>query len=190
MNLEIKPSKKRYYHAYDYRVIVKYCIPHISNDFPMKVITNRNINFYFNGLENIQKFKDHYKDKVLSIEGPVNEYHSELLGKTDVDIKKTLYYNKYRYKVKFGFLDNKISRENHTIITLRNLVNSNKEDFLGTHLHEGFMYSFTMPVVYTKDEQSLMMLRLSTDAKARQIIKAITIKEIKANGQANSKEVN
>ena len=93
MNLEIKPSKKRYYHAYDYRVIVKYSIPHISNDFPMKVITNRNINFYFNGLENIQKFKDHYKDKVVSIEGPVNEYHSELLGKTDVDIKKTLYYN-------------------------------------------------------------------------------------------------
>ena len=46
-----------------------------------------------------------------------------------------------------------------------------------------------MPVIYTKDKQSLMMLKLATSVKHKDIIKAITIKEIEENGQAYSKEV-
>ena len=66
---------------------------------------------------------------------------------------------------------------------------NNKEDFLGTHLYEGIQWSWTMPVIYTKEKQSLMMLKLATSVKHKDIIKAITIKEIEENGQAYSKEV-
>lgn len=194
MNPKIEPSKKRFYHRFDYRAKVKYSIPHIDNDFPLKAVTGREygrdiLNFYFNDLENVQKFINHYGDKVLKIEGPINEYHSALLVRPDVDIKKTLYYSKYRYKVRFGFQDSKIAKENNTVMALRNLVKSNKEDFLGTHLYDGMMWSWTMPVIYTKDKKSLMMLKLATAVKHKDIIKAITIKEIEENGQAYSKEV-
>lgn len=194
MNLKIEPSNKRFYHRYDYRVKTKYSIPHINNDFPLKAVSGSDngkdiLNFYFNDLENVQKFIDHYGDKILKVEGPINTFHSVLLMRPDIDIKKTLYYNKYRYKVRFGFQDNSVAKENNTVMALRNLVKNNKEDFLGTHLYEGIQWSWTMPVIYTKDKQALMMLKLATSVKHKDIIKAITIKEIEKNGQAYSKEV-
>ncbi len=194
MNLKIEPSNKRFYSRYDYRVKIKYSIPHIDNDFPLKAVSGSEsgrdiLNFYFNDLENVQKFINHYGDKVLKIEGPINKYHETLLGNPGVDIKKTLYYNKYRYKMKFGYRGLKERDDNNLVMTLRNLVKNNKEDFLGTHLYDGMQWSWVMPVVYAKDEQSLMMLKLSTVAE-KELIKAITIKEIEENGQAHSKEVN
>ena len=55
MNQKIEPSNKRFYHRFDYRVKVKYSIPHINNDFPLKAVTGREngrdiLNFYFNDL--------------------------------------------------------------------------------------------------------------------------------------------
>ena len=194
MNLRIEPTKKIYYHNLKYKIVINdeintdeyynligrddiwgmrpyaYCAKILKNKDQTQIYADNEIAF-----NNLRKYFD---KRIVHLEKPINSYHSELLEKYDIDIKKTLYYRKYRYKVKFGNLS---EGKNKVIDNIQAVVRSNPESFMcmGLHNYSSISYSWIMPTVYIKDKQSLMLLKLSVGEQSQHVNTVITIKEIK-----------
>jgi len=199
MNLKIKPITKLFYYYYDYKIVMDansfndmregfdfFNSEHSQiNTMRVKTVYNNGkVNLYFNGKDLLNYYTKYYKELIQSISGPINDYHHSLILKSNIEIKKTLYYKKYRYKVKFS-KNNKNSSssigDTNLITKLRDMIRTNPQDYLGTNLYEQRFSYYLTPVVYVTDKQSLMMLELIAKEHISQRIKVITIKEIESN---------
>ena len=196
--IKIEPTKKIYYHNLKYKIIINGELNSeeywqlLKNDkiwgaepfaFNSKILRNGNTtHFYIKSKDVFDNLLQYFNGKIKHCEEPINSYHSELLDKYDVDIKKTLYYRKYRYKSKFGTLINDGSNTREGVIkSIQSLVQNNPNMFMcmGLYNYSTSTYSWIMPTIYVKDKQGLMLLKLSAGDIHQHINKVITIKEIK-----------
>jgi hypothetical protein len=64
---------------------------------------------YLLDLESVSLIYEKYKDQIEIIESPLNETQKEvMLDDLNVIVKEKLFYNKYRYKINFGFRRNDV----------------------------------------------------------------------------------
>ena len=199
MNLKVKPITKLFYHYYDYKIImdadhydeVTQGLDFFNSEHGQMVSKTKTVyskgkvNLYFNGDESLDYYQKHYKDMIQSVSGPINDYHRSILLKKDIEIKKTLYYKKYRYKIKFLRRSRNSNLSGDILTKLKDMVRTNPTDYLGMNLYEQmsgrYHYFGLTPMVYVSDRQSLMMLELAGKEYISQRIKVITIKEIENN---------
>ncbi|OUU18331.1 MAG: hypothetical protein CBC05_02810 [Crocinitomicaceae bacterium TMED45] len=195
--IKIQPTKKTYYHNLKYKIVVDGELKYdeyweilkngnVWGDEPFafnsKILRNKDTtHFYIKTKDVFDNLLKYFNGKIQHCEEPINSYHSELLDKFDVDIKKTLYYRKYRYKSKFGTMlsDGSTSRES-IIKAIQSLVRSNSDMFMcmGLYNYSTSAYSWIMPTIYVRNKEGLMLLKLATGEITQHINKVITIKEI------------
>jgi hypothetical protein len=192
MNLRFEPSFKTYYTGLYYRVKIKdsLSVEELSElwdifsnkrDGKVKAPTSSRVMIYLHNEKQLQHFIDTVDNRKIDvIQGPINDYHKSVLDKPGLEVKNTLYYKKYRYKADYGLIDKGEARSN-ILSMLRNLVASDKQNFLGQNIYENRM-GWSWPRIYVAGDEQLMMLKLSSDEYINHITKVVTIKEIKAHG--------
>ena len=120
---------------------------------------------------------------VVEVTGPINEFHKKVLtNDLKYDIKKTLYYKKYRYSAEFGYSDS----DSEVIQSIRGLLHNHSEGFLAQDIWS--MRRMCYPRLYIKGDKELMVAKLSFGNNIKTIKEAITIKEILDHGESKNNQ--
>lgn len=128
---------------------------------------------------------DEYSDKILRIRTPMNEQHELTLGDTNVVVRQKLFYGKYKFKVD-TFRDWKQTSTLDWNNTSKEII-----DWVDTHFDnnsrlrsQDYYYGLyhtekSPPFIYTNDEQTLMVYKLSFGSKAIiNISRVVTLDEL------------
>lgn len=128
---------------------------------------------YTNKQEITQKLFDIWGDSITNCEGPINEYHNDVLHDYTKVIKKSLYYRKYRYCVDYGY----VSEDEH-ITALRGLAKENEDTMMAQGVYGRWN---RYPRIYCKTDKDLLLAKLSANSKTF-VKTVVTIKEIEQHG--------
>ena len=195
MKLQIIPSKKLYYYGLPYRLErewnfsdwEKFAIREVKrlkwDEFGEDVRVGTKgpkCYIYTKTLRQATQVCSILRD-VVEVTGPINEFHKKVLtNDLKYDIKKTLYYKKYRYSAEFGYSDS----DSEVIQSIRSLLNNHSEGFLAQDIWS--MRRMCYPRLYIKGDKELMVAKLSFGNNIKTIKEAITIKEILDHGESKN----
>jgi hypothetical protein len=201
MNLKLKPSYKTYYNGLYYKIKIKDSLdmeeldelyhgkkgghPVMSwsdKNSKMQAPTSKNVHCYLYNEEQVKSFLDTVDNKKIDyIQGPINDYHKKLLNDMGIEVKNTLYYKKYRYRIDFGLLNKDEVDVSSFLLMLRQMVSNDKENFLGQHIYQTQL-GWAWPRIYLTGDEQLMIVKLSSEERIKQITKVVTVKEIIQHG--------
>jgi len=80
--------------------------------------------FYFRDPELVMVLVNRYHDVINSVTGPINDTHEERIGERNVQMRKTLYFNKYRYYLEFERSDEFVTRTAPRLLEALNHIES------------------------------------------------------------------
>ena len=197
MKLKITPSKKLYYYGLPYRLErewnfsdwEKFAIREVKklkwDQFGEDVRVGTKgpkCYIYTKTLRQASQVCGILRD-VVEVTGPINDFHKKVLtNDLKYDIKKTLYYKKYRYSAEFGYSDS----DSEVIQSIRSLLNNHSEGFLAQDIWS--MRRMCYPRLYIKGDKELMVAKLSFGNNIKTIKEAITIKEILDHGESKNNQ--
>jgi len=128
---------------------------------------------YTNRLDIATKLIDIWGDEIVEFEGPINDYHHEVLHDYKKAVKKSLYYQKYRYVVDYGY----VSDDEH-INAIRTLAIENCDTMMAQGIYGRYN---RYPRIYCKSDKELLLAKLSADNRTT-VKTVVTIKEIEQHG--------
>ena len=193
MNQKLEPSFKTYYNGLYYRVKLNdslsideleqlWDIFKRKGNYKLKAPLSSKVICYLYDEQQLKTFtKVINKTKIDNIQGPLNKYHKTMLIDAGYEIKNTLYYKKYRYRVDYGLTDRNKANVEIFLSGLRSMVANDKENFLGQNIFQS-SYGWSWPRLYVAGDEQLMIVKLSSEEQIRAITKVVTIKEIKQHG--------
>lgn len=193
MNPKLEPSFKTYYNGLYYRIKLNGSLSideveklwdmfKSKRDHKLKAPYQKNIICYLHNEEQLKHFINVVDNKKIdSIQGPLNKYHKSMILDPGYEIKKTLYYNKYRYRVDYGLTERDTNKVESFLAMLRAMVKNDKENFLGQSIYQS-VNGWSWPRLYVAGDEQLMIVKLSSEEQIRAITKVVTIKEIKQHG--------
>ncbi len=128
---------------------------------------------YTNRQDIVNKLMEIWGDDIIEYEGPINDYHHQLLFDVKKVVKKGLYYRKYRHCVDYGY----VSDDEH-ITGLKTLAKENEDTMMAQGIYGRWN---RYPRIYCQSDKELMLAKLS--ANDRTFVKTVvTFKEIEQHG--------
>lgn len=133
-------------------------------------------NLYLRDRGEFEAFLEEYRDKAIGIMFPLNDDHEELLKSgTHVEIRDKLFYHRFRYRINF--------RGGWGGHGRKNIIETVK-----THLHDpdrrkqDYLLSSNDCTLYLKNQQDLMVIKLSMSDLITKITMVNTLSEAGLNG--------